>query len=98
MGLGERKRRTAANVERDARGSGDFLPGRCRRVLCRLRRGPCCASQGMKLLIFVGVNLGGCAGWELGERFGTMTAFLLSGAGSVVGVYAGWWVARKYIA
>jgi hypothetical protein len=52
----------------------------------------------MKLLIFVGVNLGGCAGWELGERFGTMTAFLLSGAGSVVGVYAGWWVARKYIA
>ena len=35
----------------------------------------------MKLLIFVGINLGGYVGWELGERLGTMTAFLLSGAG-----------------
>ena len=53
---------------------------------------------GMKLCIFVGVNLGGFAGWEIGDRFGTMTAFLLSGAGSVVGVFAGWWVARRYLA
>ena len=52
----------------------------------------------MKLLIFVGINLGGCAGWELGERSGTMMAFVLSGAGSVLGVVAGWWMARRYLA
>jgi hypothetical protein len=51
----------------------------------------------VKLCIFVGINLGGYFGWELGDRFGTMTAFLLSGAGSVAGVFAGWWVARKLL-
>jgi len=52
----------------------------------------------VKLCIFVGINLGGYLGWELGGRFGTMTAFLLSGAGSVVGVFAGWWLARRLLA
>ncbi len=52
----------------------------------------------MKLLIFVGINLGGYVGWELGERLGMMSAFLLSGAGSVLGVFAGWWTARRYLA
>ena len=51
----------------------------------------------MKLLIFVGVNLGGFAGWEAGAPFGVMTAFLVSGLGSVIGVYAGWWTARRYL-
>ena len=51
----------------------------------------------MKLFIFVGVNVGGGVGWELGDRFGTMTAFFLSGIGSVLGVYAGWWAARRYL-
>jgi len=51
----------------------------------------------MKLLIFVGVNVGGYAGWVLGEHFGFMTAFFISGLGSAVGVYAGWWVARRYL-
>ena len=60
-------------------------------------RTPCLHVQGMKLCIFVGVNLGGYVGWELGDRFGTMTAFLLSGAGSVLGVFAGWWAARKML-
>ena len=64
----------------------------------RLRRGACSLGHRMKLLIFVGINLGGYVGWELGERFGMMTAFLLSGAGSVLGVFAGWWTARKYLA
>ena len=50
------------------------------------------------VLIFVGVNLGGYVGWELGEQFGTMAAFVLSGAGSVLGVVAGWWAARRYLA
>jgi hypothetical protein len=52
----------------------------------------------VKLFIFIGVNVGGYFGWELGDRFGTMTAFLLSGAGSVAGVFAGWWLARRYLA
>lgn len=29
-------------------------------------------------------------GWWLGARFGIMTGFILSGVGSIVGVYAGW--------
>jgi len=51
----------------------------------------------MKFLIFIGVNVGGMIGWSLGEPFGFMTAFFVSGLGSAVGVYAGWWVARRYI-
>jgi len=62
------------------------------------RRALCLHVQRMKFLIFVGVNLGGYVGWELGEKFGMMTAFLLSGAGSVAGVFAGWWAARRYLA
>jgi hypothetical protein len=50
----------------------------------------------MKLCIFVGINLGGYVGWELGDRIGLMTAYLLSGIGSLAGVFAGWWVARRY--
>jgi hypothetical protein len=51
----------------------------------------------MKLCIFVGMNVGGYVGWVLGEHIGLMTAFLVSGLGSVLGVYAGWKVAREYL-
>jgi len=51
----------------------------------------------MKLLIFIGVNVGGAVGWAIGEQFGFMTAFFISGLGSCAGVYAGWWVARRYL-
>lgn len=51
----------------------------------------------MKLCIFVGLNVGGYFGWELGEHVGLMTAFIVSGLGSMVGVYAGWWFARRYL-
>jgi hypothetical protein len=51
----------------------------------------------VKLCIFVAVNVGGCAGWELGEHFGLMTAFVASGVGSIVGVYLGWLVARRLL-
>lgn len=54
-------------------------------------------SGAMKLCIFVAVNVGGWAGWTLGENFGLMTAFLASGAGSVLGVYLGWRVARRLL-
>lgn len=51
----------------------------------------------MKLCIFVGLNVGGYLGWMIGEPVGMMTAFLVSGLGSVLGVYAGWKVARAYL-
>ena len=51
----------------------------------------------MKLCIFIGVNVGGMIGWWLGEYVGVMTAFLVSGVGSVLGVYGGWRVAREYL-
>ena len=52
----------------------------------------------MKLCIFIGVNVGGMVGWWLGEHIGLMTAVLVSGLGSVLGVYGGWRVAREYLA
>ncbi len=51
----------------------------------------------MKLCIFIGINVGGYAGWLLGEQIGLLTAFLVSGVGSILGVYAGWKVAREYL-
>jgi hypothetical protein len=51
----------------------------------------------MKLCIFVGVNVGGYAGWVLGEPMGMTTAFVVSSLGSLVGVWVGWKVAREYL-
>ncbi len=51
----------------------------------------------MKLFIFIGVNVGGAVGWWLGEMAGMMTAFFASGVGSILGVYAGWWLARRLL-
>ncbi len=52
-----------------------------------------------KLCIFVGTAVGGIAGSMIGSALGygmlDLGSFLLSGAGSVVGVYAGWKLARK---
>jgi hypothetical protein len=52
----------------------------------------------MKLLIFIGMNLGGFVGWSLGENYGVWIAFLGGSVGSVLGVYLGWRVARYYLA
>ena len=53
----------------------------------------------MKLCIFAGMTVGGIAGSMIGSAFGMDTfslgGFLLSGVGSMVGVYAGWKLARK---
>lgn len=52
-----------------------------------------------KLCIFVGTTVFGIAGGLLAGAFGMDTfslgSFVLSGLGSVVGVYAGWKLARK---
>lgn len=52
----------------------------------------------MKLLIFVSLNVGGYIGWELGEPYGIMTAFLVSSLGSILGLIAGWKIARHFLA
>ena len=51
----------------------------------------------MKFFIFLGLNLGGALGWYVGDPFGFMPAFIISGIGSVMGVYAGWWAARRWL-
>lgn len=45
-----------------------------------------------KLCIFVGMMLGSYGGWYLGDAvgWGLWGMFMLSGVGSVAGVYAGW--------
>ncbi|HEY1107793.1 MAG TPA: hypothetical protein VGE76_04145 [Opitutaceae bacterium] len=50
-----------------------------------------------KLCIFVGMTVVGWAAWALGEAIGLefMGCFLLSGVGSMVGVWVGWKLARK---
>lgn len=50
-----------------------------------------------KLCIFVGTTIGGYAGWGIGDAlgFGFGWAFVLSGVGSMAGVYAGWKLAQK---
>lgn len=52
----------------------------------------------MKLLILIGTTLGGYVGWWVGEQLGfeIFVNFLLSGAGSLIGVYAGWKLARQW--
>jgi hypothetical protein len=53
----------------------------------------------VKLCIFVGTTIFGIGGSMLASSFGmdmfSLGSFLLSGIGSVVGVYAGWKLGRK---
>lgn len=53
-----------------------------------------------KLCIFVGVTLFGILGGMLANALGmdpfSLGGFLLSGAGSVFGVWAGWKVAQRF--
>jgi hypothetical protein len=51
----------------------------------------------VKLVIFISLNVFGAIGWWLGEPYGIMTAFVLGGAGSAVGVYVGWLTARRLL-
>ena len=51
-----------------------------------------------KLCIFIGTTIGGYLGWWLGEALGWdfFTNFMLSGIGSLMGVYVSWKLARKF--
>ena len=50
-----------------------------------------------KLCIFAGTTIGGYAFWFLGDAagLGFGWSFVLSGIGSIVGVYAGWKLAQR---
>ena len=51
-----------------------------------------------KLCILVGTTIGGYAAWALGDSvlgLGFGWSFVLSGVGSLVGVWAGWKLAQK---
>ena len=50
-----------------------------------------------RILIFLGATLGSWIGWEIGDRWGLMTATVLSGILGCVGVYAGWRAAREWV-
>ena len=52
-----------------------------------------------RLLIFIGMILGGYVGWWAGEYVGLgfMGAFLVSSVGSAVGVYLVWKLERYYL-
>ena len=72
---------------------------RGRRRSDRIRAGcvSCYISRDVKLFIFIGTNVGASLGWAAGEPFGLMTAIVISGVGSIAGVYAGWWAARRWL-
>jgi hypothetical protein len=50
-----------------------------------------------KLCILVCMTILGGVGWWIGSKIGFMTGYVLSGIGSVVGVYVGWRINRDYL-
>ena len=54
-------------------------------------------SRMRKLCIMVAVCILSWVGWWLGEKVGLMTAWVLSGVGSLAGVYVGWRIHRDYL-
>jgi hypothetical protein len=57
----------------------------------------CHESTMYKLLIFVGMTIGGWIGWWLGEQLsdGLAVPFFLSCIGTIAGIVAGWWLAAR---
>jgi hypothetical protein len=51
----------------------------------------------IKLMGFLGATIGSYAGWLLGARFGTMTAFMISMVGTGLGIYVGRRVAHSML-
>jgi uncharacterized protein YcfJ len=49
-----------------------------------------------KLLIWIGVTVGGWIGWWFGAKFGLGWAFFLSSIGSIAGVFIGWKIAQEW--
>ena len=49
-----------------------------------------------KLCIFICMTVLGWIGWWIGGMIGDMTGYVLSGLGSLAGVYVGWRVNRDF--
>lgn len=51
-----------------------------------------------RICVFAGTMIFGWLGWFSGEAIGLefLGCFLLSGVGSVLGVYVGWKIAQRY--
>jgi uncharacterized protein YcfJ len=49
-----------------------------------------------KLCWIVGASIGGAIGWWIGGKVGIMTAYILSSAGALLGVYLGIKFSREY--
>jgi len=58
---------------------------------------PLCQIRMNKLCIFMGMTVFGWIGWWVGGQFGFLTAFIVSGIGSMAGVYIGWRINRDYL-
>jgi len=48
------------------------------------------------MLIFIFATLCGLCGWWIGSYLGVMSAWVVSGLGSILGVYLGWRIGRDY--
>ena len=51
----------------------------------------------MRLLMFVGLTVGGAIGWWIGSYVGIGTALLVSTVGSLAGVYGVYRLTRNYL-
>jgi hypothetical protein len=49
-----------------------------------------------KLLVFLGLSVGGWVGWAVGAPFGLFGAFFLGVIGTALGLYVGRRIARDY--
>jgi hypothetical protein len=49
-----------------------------------------------KVLVFLGLSVGGWVGWALGARLGIFAAFMLSAVGMGAGLYLGRRIARDH--
>ena len=49
-----------------------------------------------RLCIIMSMTLAGSVGWWIGAKVGLMTAFILSGIGSMAGIYLGWRINRIF--
>jgi len=50
-----------------------------------------------KICLITAISLFGWLGWKLGAPFGIMTAYWLSFAGSLIGVFVGCFINRRYL-
>ena len=49
-----------------------------------------------RLCIIMSMTLVGAVGWWVGAKIGLITAFILSGVGSMAGIYLGWRINRTF--